>query len=173
MSMKKCKKCLQIKGENEYYISGEYKGKKYYSSICIECAKEKRNSYHQVNKDRDNKRSERYNKKNKDTIKKYKDAYGKQYQKKAKDKYGLSIGTLYNYGFKTCLDVYERADRKCGKCGSVNNLTIHHKDSRGLYNYKKDNIPMNNNLKNLQVLCRSCHCRLHVQARWDKIKNNK
>lgn len=39
----------------------------------------------------------------------------------------------------------------CEICGSQSNLDVHHKD--GDY--------QNNNLKNLQVLCRSCHLKQH------------
>ena len=47
---------------------------------------------------------------------------------------------------------------RCELCGSTKNLDIHHKDK----NYN------NNNLDNLQVLCRSCHMKQHKQK--DKCK---
>lgn len=39
----------------------------------------------------------------------------------------------------------------CELCGSTKNLDVHHKDE----NYS------NNNLSNLQILCRSCHIKIH------------
>ena len=49
---------------------------------------------------------------------------------------------------------------KCKNCGSKTKLRIHHKDS----NWK------NNNRKNLSLLCRVCHSRLHG---YKMSKNNK
>lgn len=40
---------------------------------------------------------------------------------------------------------------KCNQCGSGNKLVVHHID----LNHR------NNNKKNLQILCLSCHCKLH------------
>ena len=47
----------------------------------------------------------------------------------------------------------------CECCGSEQNICIHHKDE----NYK------NNNIDNVQPLCRSCHIKHHNLKR--KIKN--
>ena len=41
--------------------------------------------------------------------------------------------------------------RECEKCQSTKNLDVHHMDEN----------PFNNSLKNLQVLCRSCHTKHH------------
>jgi len=46
------------------------------------------------------------------------------------------------------LKVLERDDYKCIKCGSHNNICIHHKNG------------LSNKLNDLEVLCRSCHSRL-------------
>jgi len=40
---------------------------------------------------------------------------------------------------------------QCEKCGSIENLDIHHIDHN----------PNNNNLDNLMCLCRSCHMKIH------------
>jgi len=85
--------------------------------------------------------------------------YHKKYNK-FKKKYGISIQSVKMYGFELATIVYSRAKFKCEKCGEVNDLTIHHKDNKGI-NLKKRGLPMNNKPINLQVLCRSCHGRLH------------
>ena len=46
---------------------------------------------------------------------------------------------------------YETFGKKCMACGSVKCITIHHKDENRF----------NNNISNLQVLCRSCHQKKH------------
>jgi hypothetical protein len=51
----------------------------------------------------------------------------------------------------------------CATCGRKKNLVIHHKD---LDHY-------NNDPNNLEVLCRSCHQRLHKKLYWDAIKAGK
>lgn len=46
---------------------------------------------------------------------------------------------------------YDHYGRKCGECGSGKSLCVHHKDEDRY----------NNELDNLEVLCRSCHARRH------------
>lgn len=45
------------------------------------------------------------------------------------------------------------ANQSCNICGSIKNLDVHHKDK----NWK------NNDQKNLETLCHSCHMKLHWQ----------
>lgn len=55
-------------------------------------------------------------------------------------------------------EVLAKFGNKCAECGSTEHLHIHHIDHKG------SNVPRdqrNNNLENLQVLCRKCHGRLH------------
>ena len=80
--------------------------------------------------------------------------------KKNYEKYGLGVGTVARFGFKLALEVYDKAERKCQKCGEVNNLTIHHLDNNGRNNEEKG-LPVNNDIKNLIVLCRRCHGSIH------------
>lgn len=46
-------------------------------------------------------------------------------------------------------------DWVCAKCGSAENLVIHHAD----FNHS------NNDPNNLQCLCVSCHSKLHIETR--------
>ena len=80
--------------------------------------------------------------------------------KEIKDTYGLGAGTIARYGFKLALEVYETAERKCDICGEENDLTIHHKDRNGRNNERKG-LLANNNINNLQLLCRKCHGSIH------------
>jgi len=42
-------------------------------------------------------------------------------------------------------------EQKCNECGIINNLHVHHIDGN----------QNNNDLRNLRMLCASCHCKLH------------
>ena len=48
--------------------------------------------------------------------------------------------------------IRERDEFKCQKCGIKKNIVVHHKD----FNKK------NNHISNLEVLCRSCHMKIHA-----------
>jgi len=89
----------------------------------------------------------------------YKKYYNEHY-KELKDKYGLGAGTIMRYGFKTALFIYEKFDRKCVKCDSVDDLTIHHLDHKGR-NYIEQKLKPNNSLDNLILICRKCHGSIH------------
>lgn len=80
-------------------------------------------------------------------------------------KYGISANQISRYGFKLCLEVYEKYNRKCSECGSEDYLAIHHIDGKGR-NYEEKGIEPNNSLDNLQLVCRSCHGRLHGSSKW-------
>lgn len=47
--------------------------------------------------------------------------------------------------------------QRCAKCGSTNNLDIHHIDGTGWHKEES-----NNNIDNLITLCHQCHMRLHL-----------
>jgi len=55
-----------------------------------------------------------------------------------------------------------RANRRCERCGSPDNLIVHHKESidKGSRIYNEKNSP-----DNLEVLCRPCHAKLHYEIR--------
>lgn len=82
-------------------------------------------------------------------------------------KYGISASQISIYGFKLCLEVYEKYNRKCSECGSQDYLAIHHIDRSG----QSDN--PNNSLENLQLICRRCHSSLHSRQRWDALGINR
>jgi hypothetical protein len=77
-------------------------------------------------------------------------------------KYGISVAQIYKYGFKLAIEVYDKFNRKCYLCDNVDVLAIHHLDGSGKSKYP------NNNLENLQLLCRSCHCKIHMIEYWGK-----
>ena len=85
--------------------------------------------------------------------------YQRNARKEFKKKHGISSNQIINNGRNALLAV-KKAKRKCEKCGSSENLQIHHKDRKGR-NYKNKGLKPNNNLNNLIVLCRSCHAILH------------
>jgi hypothetical protein len=70
----------------------------------------------------------------------------------------FSLSTKKRYG----LDLLEKMDWKCTKCGELNDLTIHHKDRNGI-NKLRIGEKMNNDISNLEVLCRSCHGAIHTR----------
>jgi len=60
-----------------------------------------------------------------------------------------------NKAWKTGIQGYRKLIKKekCNYCGSIKNLVVHHKDENR----------HNNELNNLQVLCKSCHQKYHVK----------
>ena len=50
----------------------------------------------------------------------------------------------------------ELLPHKCSLCGAIKNLVAHHKDGN----------VHNNAVGNIQILCRSCHCKHHDTARF-------
>ena len=82
-------------------------------------------------------------------------------------RYGISTNQISRYGFKLCLEVYEKDGRKCFVCGSANYLAIHHKDGKGRH-VEEQGLPVDNSLDNLQLICRKCHGSLHASEYWAK-----
>jgi len=64
---------------------------------------------------------------------------------KSKPKHGTSWMTIHYHARKLL------PDGCCEICGSAENVDVHHKDGN----------PQNNDLSNLQRLCRSCHMKAH------------
>lgn len=56
-------------------------------------------------------------------------------------------------------EAFKRDGYKCRKCGSTENMIIHHIDN----SRKNGKEKINNNLDNLITLCRICHAKIHGQ----------
>ena len=72
----------------------------------------------------------------------------------------MGAGTIWRYGFKLSLKIYEKYNRKCKFCGEENDLTLHHLDNKGR-NYINEGLKPNNDIKNLILICRRCHGSIH------------
>ena len=82
-------------------------------------------------------------------------------------KYGMGAGQIAKYGFKLCLEVFNKYNGKCSICGDTNYLAIHHIDGKGR-NYENEGLIPNNSVDNLELICRRCHCSLHSKKYWGK-----
>lgn len=90
----------------------------------------------------------------------------KEYRDDMKIKYGVSVSTLTRYGRKTIEVLFKTREMKCAWCGELEDLTIHHKDNLGINMYKaKLKKKMNNNIDNLEIVCRKCHGGYHAKTR--------
>lgn len=56
--------------------------------------------------------------------------------------------------------VMERDNNMCRKCGSEDELAVHHIDHSG--SHRVESLEANNDLDNLIVLCRKCHADIHA-----------
>jgi 5-methylcytosine-specific restriction endonuclease McrA len=90
-------------------------------------------------------------------------------RKEIKEKYGFGAGSLGRFGLKKLLDIYTKYDGCCDLCKTDKNLTIHHIDGKGRHWQEKGN-KMNNELPNLQLLCRRCHGSIEGRVK-SKINN--
>ncbi|MFW6282022.1 MAG: HNH endonuclease [bacterium] len=89
---------------------------------------------------------------------KNKKEYIKKYHKNNYKKKGYNQKGENNNSYKTGIGFFQRKKRdsmeevKCERCGSKENLLVHHKDRNR----------ENNNLENLEMLCKSCHQKEHM-----------
>lgn len=81
---------------------------------------------------------------------KYKKTYTKV-NKKSREK------MRHKYPREELLNMF---NNQCQQCGNSNDLLVHHKDNNGHGNKNP-----NNNLSNLEVLCKSCHTKQHWNGR--------
>ena len=150
-----CKKCYErIRGRRRWEkIKSDPILHKKIKQYSAQKARERRANNPELRK-REQKQCKKWYEKNKEYRKRY---YKKYYQENKKyhndrgRKYRLDIdGELYQ-------QVCKRAKNKCEECGKANcKLDIHHIDGNGLGAKVK-----NNNLNNLQLLCVSCHMKIH------------
>lgn len=74
---------------------------------------------------------------------------GMQGKNKAKDNPAWKGGISGKYA----INIRKGLPQICNRCGSNENIEIHHKDLN----------PKNNNLDNLEILCRHCHRLEHIE----------
>lgn len=180
----KCDACGKNKDLSFFY---KHKlSKNGYRNKCKECLKIQNRIWVEKNRDKAREYCKKYYKKNSVSIYKRKKIWVKKNYKKVLElnrnwrkkvnyknyylencakKYNLGTGTIKRYGLNLALFIYTRDNRKCKKCGTINDLTIHHLDGKGRHNEEKK-LEVNNNPSNLIILCRKCHGSIHS-------KNNK
>ena len=162
MSMRICRTCNLPKEERDFSASiAKIKN----TGLCKLCK---------------NKQDREYRKRNphisKNWWKKYKDEKGtteiKKIQKRSQNR--------FRFGVSDKSEVVNENSR-CENCGMTQtdhlekwslSLNIHHRDGKGRHNNNKG-IKPNNSIENLQILCQSCHTRLHNLTRVNRdYKNN-
>lgn len=150
--MRKCKKCGENRQLKMFSLSKSCNGMYYRIHTCNKCRALKNKKYNSYHKEYSKKYREKNKEKIKETIKNYrKNLYGK---------YGFGISTIRRLGLELAIEVYNKAGNKCELCGNKNDLTVHHLDGNGRHNEEK-NLLVNNDIDNLQILCRGCHGRIH------------
>ena len=137
MIVKACTKCGKEKQEVDFYkrTNGTFHAE------CKQCLK---------------KRSDKWNKENG----KRRWDNRKRLFKKISDDFGFGSGIITRYGVELAQEVYKKYSGKCDTCGKEKDLTFHHIDGQGIHIYEKGG-KMNNEITNIQLLCRSCHGKLH------------
>ena len=165
--MKKCTKCKKTKDLVSFGIS-----KGYVESYCKECKYEATRKWKKANRKKCNASTKKWISNNKE---KYREIQRKTYNKyllknrkkklehyhKRSEHFGMSPTTVYRNGG---IEVLNKLNMICDFCGTTEDLCIHHIDNAGRANIKKGLKP-NNNLENLQVLCRGCHTSLHKSTK--------
>lgn len=127
MGVKQCSKCKKIKPPNEFYQHSGYKDGLYH--WCKQCAKE-------------------YNRE-KYANSGYRQAY-------TANRKALSMGAEGTFTDEQFVELCERYDNRCLRCGKVKKLTVDHI------------IPLSqggsNDISNIQPLCLSCNSKKHTQT---------
>lgn len=98
-----------------------------------------------------------------------------EYYKKYKiDNFGFCPATVQRYGREVLKKLKETRVWKCSICGTIENLTIHHIDHNGINKLKqKKYSEINNDIENLEILCRSCHGGYHSRLKYKNLLNKK
>jgi len=105
--------------------------------------------YHSKNRNKKREKDRLYYKKNKERIK----AYHRDYRSKNKEKC-----LMQSYAWKR---LKQEMGDKCEKCGETENLHIHHKQYVQINSKEFKNF----NLKQLELLCPSCHKLTHTRGK--------
>lgn len=109
--------------------------------------KQQMKEWYQLNKERVKLRVRRYVMKNGKKVKEWKEI---------------------NQWGRTQAEIFEVKGAKCFICGIEEDLVVHHKDNKGTWERGKrlKRFEKNNRLTNLEVLCGTCHRRLHTSQMW-------
>jgi HNH endonuclease len=145
LGMKTCNICKSNKEESNFYSrNGKFR------ASCRNCdaskAKEKywKNEQYRANKLM----------KSKERRKEFPQLYVYQYSYRA-SKYRFHANSKIP---RVKIDeVYKKYNSECDLCHANEHLTIHHIDGKGRYWAKKNGGEINNDISNLQLLCRVCH----------------
>lgn len=175
MTMTKvCGKCGLEKDFSQY--KKQKNGKHGLYSICKDCVKEYRRAYYLAHHKEELSYRKEYCEENKDKIllyyKKNRNkllSYKKEYRKKNRDKILPQIRGYNTDVRNKALDLY---GCKCELCGSVDHLEFHHLnldgvEERKVYSHKNlyKSLADGNKRSDLQLLCRSCHHKIHNDLR--------
>ena len=163
MITKVCGKCGIEKDSSQYKKAKN--GKYGLYSICKDCAKERDKIYRDSHKEHKKEYSKKYRDSHKDEIKFYNDQYNKEHRE-----YRINQKKIYDKNIREkSLDLY---GHKCELCGSVDFLEFHHlnldgEEERKVYSSKNlyKSLSDGNKRNDLQLLCRSCHHRIHNNLR--------
>lgn len=163
MITKVCGKCGIEKDFSQYKKAKN--GKYGLYSICKDCVKERDKTYRDSHKEHKKEYSKEYYLKHHEE----KLSYNRQYREENRDKI-LSHKKEYDSNIRNkALDLY---GYKCELCGSVDFLEFHHlnldgEEERKVYSSKNlyKSLSDGNKRNDLQLLCRSCHHRIHNNLR--------
>ena len=177
--MKKCTKCSVEKKIDEFHSAYDSRMDKTYTyNYCKECYRERQNKWRRDNPEKNTRYALKWQRANKEKWNRmqmdgyyrnhdHRLAQGKEYNEKyckeVKEKYGISRTTLYRNGGKAVIEELLK-NWKCKVCGTAEDINIHHKDNHGRHNQKLG-LKLNNSINNLEILCRSCHSKLHTRER--------
>lgn len=171
-----CNECRKVKKVTEFgkAVFDKRRGKAYIPTKCKECKYEYTRKWKKNNRDKCNssdkvwrsKNTDKYNESQRKTYHKYIDRRReklKEYYYVLKNRFGVSPNTVYrNGGPAVVIKLLKNA--VCSDCNTTENIVIHHKDNHGRHNLNKG-LNANNNITNLEILCRSCHTAQHQRER--------
>jgi len=87
---------------------------------------------------------------------------GRKIYYRKKEKWGVSPITVYRNGIEAVKKLKKIGH--CEKCGSEKDLTIHHINGKGR-DYFNVGLDPDNNIENIQILCRDCHGGVHGRGK--------
>lgn len=178
--MKVCTKCGKS-GKRYLTVVDNRRGTSREERICTDCKYEMTRKWKADHRERINQKNkewvqnnrEKYNASQCKTYHKYHDRNKKRvlsYYYKLKERFGMSPATVYRNGGKKVIEELLK-NWKCRECGTTEDINIHHKDNQGRLN-KRLGLKPNNNISNLEILCRSCHTAQHQREKKYGTKTN-